>query len=81
MLAKKIRIGYVLKSADVGTLFSGRNSENSSHTHVQTRPHLPIPAHTHAPPCPPVPSRAHQHTSVHAYALLAHTPHIPTDAR
>ena len=26
--ALKIRIGYVLKSADVGTLFSGRNSEN-----------------------------------------------------
>ena len=26
-LKKKIRIGYVLKSADVGTLFSGRNSE------------------------------------------------------
>ena len=25
---KKIRIGYVLKSADVGTLFSRRNSEN-----------------------------------------------------
>ena len=32
----KIRIGYVLKSADVGTLFSGRNSDNSSNTHVYT---------------------------------------------
>ena len=29
---EKIRIGYVLKSADVGTLFSRWNSENSSHT-------------------------------------------------
>ena len=32
---KKIRIGNVLKSADVGTLFSRRNSENTSHTHAQ----------------------------------------------
>ena len=32
-VVKKIRIGYVLKSADVGTLFSSRYSENSSHTH------------------------------------------------
>ena len=40
---KKIRIGYVLKSADVGTLFSRRNSENSSHTHAITckHPHTP----------------------------------------
>ena len=30
----KIRIEYVLKSADVGTLFSSRYSENSSHTHT-----------------------------------------------
>ena len=33
---KKIRIGYVLKSADVGTLFSRRNSENSSHPRMCT---------------------------------------------
>ena len=33
---EKIRIGYILKSADVGTLFSGRNSENSSNTHSHT---------------------------------------------
>ena len=31
---KKICIGYVLKSADVGTLFSSRYSENSSPTHT-----------------------------------------------
>ena len=42
----KIRIGYVLKSADVGTLFSRRNSENSSHTLVHTRTHPRTPTHT-----------------------------------
>ena len=40
---KKIRIGYILKSADVGTLFSRRNSENSG----KFIPHTCIPAHTH----------------------------------
>ena len=44
---QKIRIGYVLKSADVGTLFSRRNSENSSNTTAHTRLHPPTPAHTH----------------------------------
>ena len=48
----KIRIGYVLKSADVGTLFSRRNSENSSHTHAYAHAHLRNPpsahSHTHA---------------------------------
>ena len=41
---KKIHIGYVLKSQDVRTQVSGRNSENSSHTHVHTRayPHTPM---------------------------------------
>ena len=39
----KIRIGYVLKSADVGTLFSRRNSENSSHTHAHTHAHPRTP--------------------------------------
>ena len=44
--AKKIRIGYVLKSADVGTLFSRRNSENSSHTLAHTCTHPRTPTHT-----------------------------------
>ena len=63
---KKIRIEYVLKSADVGTLFSGRNSDNSSHTHVYTHayphthphPHAP-PSHTHAYPHTPPQTRTH----------------------
>ena len=62
---QKIRIGYVLKSADVGTLFSSRYSENSSHAH--TRRHPLIFTHT----C------AHQCTLVHNYAypptLCTHT--------
>ena len=67
-LEKKIRIGYVLKSADIGTLFSGRNSENSSKTY----------AHTSAYPCtPPIPMQAHAHQR------HSHTPHtypqMPTD--
>ena len=33
VVGKKIRIGYVLKSADVRTQVSSRYSENSSHTH------------------------------------------------
>ena len=39
----KIHIGYILKSADVRTLVSRRNSENSSHTHAITckHPHTP----------------------------------------
>ena len=45
-IIEKIRIGYVLKSADVWTLFSRRNSENSSHTHAHTPTHTPqIPTH------------------------------------
>ena len=51
----KIGIGYILKSADVGTLFSGRNSENSSHK-------LPTPAYTH--PHPPA------HTTVVVVAVV-----------
>ena len=42
----KICIGYVLKSADVGTLFSGRNSENSSNTH-ETPVHIHASVHGH----------------------------------
>ena len=36
---KKIRIEYVLKSADVGTLFSNRYSVNSSHANTRRHPH------------------------------------------
>ena len=75
----KIRIGYVLKSADVGTLFSRRNSENSSHTHaythayprthqctpMHTRTHLHTPAHTHAYPSTPAHTRTLAHTCTH----------------
>ena len=81
-VVKKIRIGYVLKSADVGTLFSGRNSENSSHTcmrtpvqiyaHPRTIVHTPhTRAHPHTPtehPCTPAHNRAHLRTLVHTRA-------------
>ena len=77
-LFKKIRIGYVLKSADVGTLFSRRNSENSSHTHayprthqhtpVHTRTHLRTPAHTNKYPRIPVHTRTHPGTPMHTRA-------------
>ena len=40
-LKEKIRIGYVLKSAEVRTLVSRRYSENSSHT----QSHLPEQTH------------------------------------
>ena len=65
-VVKKIRIGYVLKSADVGTLFSRRNSENLSHTRAQLR----TTTHTHAHPSTP----AHTHTHSH---IPKNTPHIP----
>ena len=70
---KKNRIGYVLKSADVGTLFSGRNSENSSHTcmrtPVQIYAHLRTIVHTQVHPRTPVHTWAHPHTS-HTYPLI-----------
>ena len=64
-LRKKIRIGYVLKSADVETLFSSRYSENLSHAHTRRHPHtftntcahpptLRIPTHTLAYPRTPI---------------------------
>ena len=52
---------FVLKSADLGTLFSSRYSENSSHAHTRRHPHtfthtcahtcahLCTPAYTHIP--------------------------------
>ena len=68
-IIKKIRIGYVLKSADVGTLFSSRHSENSSQAHTRRHPHtfthtcthLWTPTHT-AHPC------AYPHTLLHTRA-------------
>ena len=75
-ILQKIRIGYVLKSADVGTLFSGRNSENSSHTHSLTRAHKPTPAH----PLPPTRTRPHLPTPAYTCARRMHTPHMPADA-
>ena len=73
---KKIRIGYVLKSADVGTLFSRRNSENSYHSRMctpmqiyahpctiaHTRALPPTPEHTCAYPPTPMHTRAHPYT-------------------
>ena len=49
---KKIRIGYVLKSADVLNLVSRRYSENSSNTHTCRHPRTFAHYHTH--PCTPV---------------------------
>ena len=86
---KKIRIGYVLKSADVGTLFSRRISENSLKihpTHMHTPMHIrappfcplpPTPMHTYAPPPAhprtPIHTREHLPTPVHTHPHL-HTP-------
>ena len=78
MLAKsyiKIRIRYVLKSADVGTLFSSKYSENSSHAH--TRRHPLTFTHTCAHQCtlvhnyayPPT-LRTHTHTRAHTHTHL-----------
>ena len=41
-ISLKIRIGYVLKSTDLGTLFSSRYSENPIHilTDTQALPHI-----------------------------------------
>ena len=88
---KKIRIGYVLKSADVGTLFSSRYSENSSHTHSQTPTHfythLRTPVHTCAHLSTlytPAHTRAHLCIPTHIHVCLPtpeHThahPHAPT---
>ena len=51
--------------ANVRTLFSGRISENSSHTHVHTRPHQRTPTHTirpHQPNPPNLPTPAYTRT-------------------
>ena len=84
-MTKKIRIGYVLKSADVGTLFSSRYSENSSHAHTRRHPHTfthtcahqCTVVHTYAhPPIPRTPAHTHTHSCIPAHTR-AHT-HIPT---
>ena len=76
----KIRIGYVLKSADVGTLFSSRYFENSSHAHTRKHPHTFT--HTCAHQCTLVQTYAHPptlrtpaHTRTHP-CIPPHT-HIP----
>ena len=90
----KICIGYVSKSADVGTLFSGRNSKNSSHicmrtpvqiyahprtiVHTRTHPHTPTEH-----PCTPAHTQAHPRTPryTHAHPHTSHTyPLMPADA-
>ena len=77
----KIRIGYILKSADVGTLFSSRYSENSSHAH--TRRHSHTFTHTCAHYCTIVHTYAHPpilrtptHTHAHPF-IPAHTQTYP----
>ena len=87
----KIRIGNVLKSADVGTLFSRRNSENTSHTHayprtpVHTRAHPRTPAHTHAHPCTLAHTCAHpctpSHTCTHPHRPMHTLMHTPAQSR
>ena len=72
-LKKKIRIGYVLKSADVGTLFSGRNSENSSNTHADTSEYPCTPAHTHA--SLRTLAHTHAHRCIPAHTSATCTPH------
>ena len=58
---KKIRIGYLLKSADVLTLVSWRYSENSSNTHTCRHPRTFAHYHTH--PCTPAHTTpTHPHT-------------------
>ena len=69
---KKIHIGYVLKSQDVRTQVSGRNSENSSHTHVHTRAYPHTPMHTSTNPS------VHPHAIVHTCTLLCIHGHTRT---
>ena len=77
---KKIRIGYVqLKSADVRTLFSGRNSENSL-TPVHTRAHQCTPTHsrihTHLPTQAHTCKNLHKPARTHAHLQTCTYPHI-----
>ena len=69
---EKIRIGYVLKSADVETLFSSRYSENSSLAHTRRHPHTFTPVHTCAHLCTPTHTA---HTSAHLCTPMHTHPH------
>ena len=82
---KKIRIGYILKSADVLTLVSRRYSENSSNTLTGRHPRTSADFHTH--PCTPAhtaQTRAHKHTPTQTHThpctcMYTHThPQPPT---
>ena len=71
---EKIRIGNVLKSTDIGTLFSRRNSENHP-------THMCIPMHIHTYPCISTHTSAHPCTPAHTRPHLctpAHTHKLPT---
>ena len=63
----KIRIGYVLKSADVRTQVSSRYTENSFQTHLHTPMHTQLHPHTlaHTPAHTSMHTRTHPHTPVH----------------
>ena len=70
VMKKKIHIGYILKSADIRTLVSRRNSENSSHTHAYTHAypktsgHQRTPRYTQVYPGTPPYTRTHPCTPV-----------------
>ena len=75
----KIRIGYVLKSADVRTQVSSRYTENSFQTHLHTPMHTQLHPHTlaHTPAHTSMHTRAHPHTPVHTRTH----PHTPAHTR
>ena len=62
-MAQKIRIGYVLKSANVLTLVSRKYSENSSNTHTRRQPRTSANFYTHT--CTPTPTHVRVCTPTH----------------
>ena len=83
---EKIRIGYVLKSADVLNLVSRRYSENSSNTHTCRHPRTFAHYHTH--PCTPAhttPTHPHtpNYTHIHVctFACTCAQPCTPAHTR